>query len=257
MAKYPDYISPKREPIKTPDAIVENGQAHFGTFLTPFQSLNLTDCDKPCGEWMPDCMKKGRVTEWEAFELHLDEGMLVSAIYNTGAIGFSIFVWFDKRDGKIYSWKNFVPVKKAKVAPQLIDGECYLKTKNSEYAIINDLGNGKAKAIGYSVGKAGKIALEMNVERISPPSRAPPFINEPASTCVCIPLANGTPSSTMSGWLLPSIEDCPRNRILEAPPPAPDELGVMVRPADLPCRALTKLTSRARVSSVFFTVCVA
>ena len=170
MAKYPDYISPKREPIKTPDAIVENGQAHFGTFLTPFKSLNLTDCDKPCGEWMLDCMKKGRVTEWEAFELHLDEGMLVSAIYNTGAIGFSIFVWFDKRDGKIYSWKNFVPVKKAKVAPQLIDGECYLKTKNSEYAIINDLGNGKAKAIGYSVGKAGKIALEMNVERISPPS---------------------------------------------------------------------------------------
>lgn len=170
MTNYPDYISPKRVPVETPEAIVENGQAHFGTFLTPFKSLNLLDCEKPCGEWMPDCMKKGRLTEWEAFELHFDEGMLVSAVYDTGLLGFSIFVWFDKRDKKIYAWKNFVPVKKAKVAEQLIDGECYLKTDASEFTIINDLANGKAHAIGYSEGKAGRFELDVTVDRLSPPS---------------------------------------------------------------------------------------
>ena len=170
MAKYPDYISSKREPVKTPKSIVENGKAHFGTFLTPFENLNMLDCDKPCGALMPDCMKKSRLTEWEAFELNMDEGILVSAIYNTGPMGFSIFVWFDKRDKKIYSWRNIVPVKKAKVAPQLIDGECYLKTDKSEYRITNDLANGFARAEGYSEGKDGVFRIKMEVERISPPS---------------------------------------------------------------------------------------
>ena len=44
MTKYPDYISAKRVPKETPEAIVENGKAHFGTFLTPFGKLNLLDC---------------------------------------------------------------------------------------------------------------------------------------------------------------------------------------------------------------------
>ena len=97
MSKYPSYISEKRRPVPTPKCIVENGQAHFGTFDKPFEKLNLIDCEKPCGKLMPDFMKKGRLTEWEAFEVHLDEGALVSAIYNTGPFGFSIFIWFDKR----------------------------------------------------------------------------------------------------------------------------------------------------------------
>ena len=74
MSKYPEYISEKRRPIDTPESIVENGQAHFGTFKDPFKNLNLIDCEKPCGKRMPDFMKKSRLTEWEAFEVHLDEG---------------------------------------------------------------------------------------------------------------------------------------------------------------------------------------
>lgn len=38
MSKYPDYISEKRRPVPTPDSIVENGQAHFGTFDKPFKN---------------------------------------------------------------------------------------------------------------------------------------------------------------------------------------------------------------------------
>lgn len=170
MAEYPEYISEKRIPIPTPEAIVEGGKAHFGTFAEPFRKLNLIDCEKPCGKWMPDCMKKSRLTEWEAVELHLKEGILVSAVYNTGPMGFSIFVWYDKRTKKISSWRNIVPVKKAKVASQLIDDECYLKTADSEYRITNDLLRGKARAKGYSEGKCGRFALEVELTRISPPS---------------------------------------------------------------------------------------
>ena len=61
-------------------------------------------------------------------------------------------------------------MKKAKVAEQLIDGECYLKTDASEFTIINDLANGKAHAIGYSEGKAGRFELDVTVDRLSPPS---------------------------------------------------------------------------------------
>ena len=171
MSKYPDYISEKRRPVPTPDSIVENGQAHFGTFDIPFKRLNLLDCEKPCGRHMPDCMKKSRLTEWEAFEVHLKEGALVSAIYNTGPFGFSIFVWFDKRTGKISSWRNIVPVKKAKVASQLVDDHCSLKVKKSEYVIENDLMNGKAHACGWSENrKFGRFEIDIKVERLSPPS---------------------------------------------------------------------------------------
>ncbi|MGN1096375.1 MAG: DUF2804 domain-containing protein [Christensenellales bacterium] len=168
MTKYPDYISPKREPVKTPDSIVENGQVHFGTFDAPFKNLNLLDCKKPCGKKMPDSMKKGRLVEWEAFEVHFDEGALISAVYNTGPMGFSIFVWYDKKEDKIYSWRNLVPKKKAKVAAQLIDDYCYCKTSKSEYRIDNDFLNGKAAAKGYSKGRSGSFEIDVKFERVSP-----------------------------------------------------------------------------------------
>lgn len=169
MDKYPEYISEKRRPVATPDSIVENGQAHFGTFDKPFKKLNMLDCKKPCGRLMPDFMKKSRLTEWEAFEVHLDQGALISAVYNTGPFGFSIFVWFDKRSKKIYSWRNIVPVKKAKVASQLVDDYCELNVKKSSYVIKNDLMNGKASAKGWSENrKSGKIEIDVQVERVAP-----------------------------------------------------------------------------------------
>ncbi len=161
-------ISAKRTPAPTPDKIVENGQVHFGTFDAPFNVLNMLDCDKPCGKRMPDFMKSGRLTEWEAFEVHLDEGALISAVYNIGPMGFSIFVWYDKRQDKIYSWRNIVPKKKAIVAKQLVDGKCYCKTKKSEYTIENDFLNGKASAKGFSKGKNGEFEIDIRFERISP-----------------------------------------------------------------------------------------
>lgn len=167
MTDYPEYISEKRIPAPTPASIVENGKVHFGTFDEPFKNLNLLDADKPCGK-MPGFMKAGRITEWEAFEVNMDEGALISAIYNVGALGFSIFVWYDKKEDKIYSWRNIVPSGRVRVAAQLVDDYCYLKTKHSEYRINNDFMNGKASAKGYSKGKSGTFSIDVKFERISP-----------------------------------------------------------------------------------------
>lgn len=168
MQEYPEYISKTRTPAPTPNSIVEKGQVHFGTFDQPFRNLNLLDCVKPCGSKMPSFMNASRLTEWEAFEVHMDEGALISAVYNIGPLGFSIFVWYDKAEDKIYSWRNIVPKKKAKVASQLVDDYCYCKTKKSEYRIDNDFLHGRAAAKGYSKGKSGEFSIDMKFERISP-----------------------------------------------------------------------------------------
>lgn len=162
------YISPKRIPAPTPNSIVEDGKVHFGTFDAPFNNLNLLDAVKPCGKLMPNFMKRSRLTEWEAFEVSMDEGTLISAVYKIGPIGFSIFVWYDTKTHEISAWRNFVPASKAHVASQLVSDNCYLKTKCSEYTISNDFGNGKASAKGYSKNKAGEFVIDMQFERISP-----------------------------------------------------------------------------------------
>ena len=168
MNNLPDYIEQTRIPAQTPDSIVENGAVHFGTFDMPFKAINLLDTVKPCGPKMPDCMKASRLTEWEAFEVHMDEGALISAVYKTGPMGFSIFVWYDKKENKIYSWRNLVPKKKSRVAAQLVDDFCYLKTKHSEYKIENDFLNGKAHAKGFTKGKCGEFSIDISFDRISP-----------------------------------------------------------------------------------------
>lgn len=161
-------ISEKRYPAKTPRSIVENGEAHFGTFDAPFENLNLLDCKKPCFIGLPAFMKRARLTEWEAFEVNMDEGSLISAVYNVGSIGFSIFVWYEKAEKKIYAWRNLVPVKRAHVAKQLISDNCYCKTKKSEYSIVNDFLNGKAQCKGYTKGKSGEFEIDISFERLSP-----------------------------------------------------------------------------------------
>ena len=170
MKNIPDYISEKRVPVETPKSLVNKGQAHFGTFSESFEELNLLDCEQPCGFLLPHFMNRLRLTEWEAFEINMDEGTLISAVYNNnGLVAFSIMVFFNKKEKKIYSWKNFAPAFRASVAPQLVDGVSHLKTSKSEYTIKNDLKNGKASAVGFAKNKKfGEFEIDMQVERLSP-----------------------------------------------------------------------------------------
>ncbi len=170
MSKYPDYISEKRRPVPTPKDLVENGEAHFGTFIDPFPAMSLLDIKKPCGN-MPGLLKKGRLTVWEAFEINMDEGTLVSAVYNMNALGFNIMVFYDKAEDKVYSWQNFAPGYKCKVAPTLIDTTTSLVLKKSSLEIENHFEDGRCHAKGHAVNrKSGEFEFDMEAVRVSPPS---------------------------------------------------------------------------------------
>ena len=168
QSKRENYIHKTRTPVSTPNSIVENGEVHFGTFDSPWQNINLLETKKPCGPRMPDFLIKSRLTEWEAFEVGMDEGALVSAVYKIGVIRFSIFVWYDKAENKVYSWRNISTKRNVHVASQLVNDHCYCKTKKSEYRIENDFLNGKACAKGYTKGKHGEFAIDIKFERLSP-----------------------------------------------------------------------------------------
>ena len=75
------------------------------------------------------------------------------------------------------------------------------------------------------------------LEMPSPPSKPPHMPAEPI-----VELSIGTPSTTISGWLSPVSDETPRitMRVEEPGPPA---VGLICRPATLPCSRLPKLVS--------------
>lgn len=171
MQKYPSFISEKRRPIPTPQYMVENGKSCFGTFDKPFSVMNFLDCDKPIGKYAPSIMSKFRLTVWEAFEINLDEGTLVSAVYNLGFAGFSIFVFFDKSTKTTYSWLNPSTGPSAKVAPNLINSKTELHTSKSHLVLDNQFQDGKCHGIGKSSNKKfGEIEFDLKITSLAPPS---------------------------------------------------------------------------------------
>ncbi|NCC86983.1 MAG: DUF2804 family protein [Clostridia bacterium] len=171
MHNYPSYISRKRRPVATPKRLIKNGKAVFGTFDAPFQTMNFLDCDKPLGKYAPSFANKFRLTVWEAFEIMLDEGVLISAVYNVGVAGFSIFVFFDKRSKKTYSWVNPTTGLNAKVAPNLIHSITELYTANSYLILNNQLQDGKCHGKGKAHNKkSGDIEFDLKITSLAPPS---------------------------------------------------------------------------------------
>lgn len=169
--EYPKYISKKRVPVDPPENIVDKatGKAVYGTFNKEIQNLNFLDSKGlyPFGR----LFNKSRYTYWEALELHFDECAIVSAVYNMNVIGFAIIVLFDKRNNTIKHWLNFVPGKKAKVAPNLIDSVTSQDSKKINYHLHNMFQEGYAEAkITGNCKKAGDIEIDVKVVNASDPS---------------------------------------------------------------------------------------
>lgn len=171
MQKYPSFISEKRRPVPTPHMMVNNGISCFGTFDKPFPVMNFLDCRNPLGSFIPNAFSKFRLTVWEAFEINLDEGSLISAVYNVGAAGFSIFVFHDKRTNITYSWVNPTTGPKAVVAKNLINSTTELYTSNSYLIIDNQFQDGKCHGRGKARNtKAGNIEFDLHITSLAPPS---------------------------------------------------------------------------------------
>lgn len=170
MKGYPNYISAKRRPNKTPKSIVKNGKVQYGTFNKPFEEINLLDAEMPCEIKLPQWLKKLRFVEWEAFEISMDEGILISAVYRMFPVSFSCIWWFDKNTQKVQRWRNIKGFNSGHVASQLVDDDSYLKTKHSDFKIHNRFLDGIASCKGYAENKNGIFEIDIQVERMSPPA---------------------------------------------------------------------------------------
>lgn len=164
--KYPSYISPKRVPVAPPEKLVVDGQAIFGTFNAELPNMNLLELNNA-----PAKKNYKRYTEWEALELSFEDFTLLTAVYSTNPIGFAIFVFFDKKLGKVtHNWLKIVPRKKAFVADNLIDGITSLNAGKTNYNLVNNFSEGKAYAKASSKGKSGTIEFDVDLTNLSDPS---------------------------------------------------------------------------------------
>lgn len=172
MEDYRKFISPKRQSVPTPRSLVKNGQAVFGTFDKEFEEMDLLDCEKPAGKFLPHFLNKYRLTLWEATEVHLEHGVLLAAVSDMGMFGVILNLFYDKRTKKVYSWSTNLASSKTTIAPNLLNGSiAEACTKNSSIRYINRFENGKCSLQGRSYsGKAGSIEFQFDLERVSLPS---------------------------------------------------------------------------------------
>ena len=169
MGKYSEFISLKRRSVDTPDDLVKNGKAVFGTFKSEFKTMDLVSTTKPTK--YPQSMNKARLTLWEATEIHLKEGLLLVAVSDMSLMGVTKVVFFDYRSRKVYTWDNMLKSKDTLIAKNLMDGnKSYAKTKNSEITFINNFELGRAHVFGYSKTDKDIIEFDYEFEKMSDPS---------------------------------------------------------------------------------------
>ncbi len=189
MENYGKFISPKRQSLPTPKSLVENGKAVFGTFDKEFETMELLNCKKPAGKLFPEFLKKYRLTLWEAAEVHLDQGVLLSVVCDMGIFGMTLHVFYDKRKKKVYSWCTNLSSSATKIAPNLLNGSVSeAKTKCSSIKYVNNFQDGKCAFSGHHSDKINRIEYEFDLEKVS------------LSSVVSIPLGPNRPLYTQKDF---------------------------------------------------------
>lgn len=164
--KYPGYISPKRVPIDPPEKLVVDGKAIIGTFNSEIPVFDLLKLNNK-----PEKKNLSKYTEWEALELSFDDFTLLTAVYATGPIGFTIMVFFDKKLGKVtHRWIQIGARKRAQVTKNLIDSDTEMYLGKTNYCLKNRFKEGRASCIARSKGKSGEIEFEVELTNLSDPS---------------------------------------------------------------------------------------
>jgi hypothetical protein len=148
----------------------ENGQCVFGTFESEFEIMDLVKLKKPTRA--PQCMNRLKLTLWEATEVHIKEGVLLSVICDMGIFGKTFNVFYDKRTKKSYRWNTDLKSRDTQIAPNLLGGSiARAQTDDGFIKYLNDFGSGKCHLSGSHKDKAGKtIAYDFQLTRLSKPS---------------------------------------------------------------------------------------
>lgn len=170
MEDYSKYISPKRRPVDSPSCLVKDGNCAFGVFKDEIEVFDLHKAKNPTKA--PDFMNKLRLTLWEAFELNVKDGLLVSGICNMGLFGRVVNVFYDCKEQKIYKWgHNYAPWK-VHIASNLINNSITeIKTAKRLFKFVNDFKKRKAVIECHEKNKQGQIIdYKLNLTMFSVPS---------------------------------------------------------------------------------------
>ena len=169
MGEFSKFISPKRRSVPTPKHLVEDGKCVFGTFDKEFETMEFLKIKNPTEA--PDFLNPVRLTLWEATEVHLKEGYMLTAVCNMGLFGVALTLFYDQRMRKLYRWSETLLAHEAVISPNLINGSVTkAERKKLRIHYINNFQDGKAQVDGFFEGKAGTIDYNFHLNRISKPS---------------------------------------------------------------------------------------
>lgn len=169
MGEFSKYISPKRRSVPTPKNLVEDGKCVFGTFDKEFETMDFLKIKNPTDA--PDFLNPIRLTLWEATEVHLKEGYMLTAVCNMGLFGVALTLFYDQRTRKLYRWSETLASHEAFIAPNLINGSItHAQRKNLRVHYVNNFQNGMANVDGFFEGADGTIDYSFKLTRLSKPS---------------------------------------------------------------------------------------
>ena len=170
MADYSSFIDSARRAKPTPEHLVdEKGNCAFGTFTDEFRDLNLLQAKQPTH--LPQFLNRQKLTQWEACEIHLKEGTLLSVICDMGLFGKILHVWHDRENGTITAFDHNLASKDTGIAANLLDGcRAYAKTDKSDIEYINDFGNGAAHLKGHAADENNQLEYAFQLTQVCPAS---------------------------------------------------------------------------------------
>lgn len=154
MGDYSQFILPERRPRPAPKSLVgPRGSGIFGSFDFEIADLsNLTKLNHPTR--LPNFCNRFRLTLWEAAEVHLRHGVLLTAVSDMGFFGKILTIFYDKRTHQTYCWDTTLGHSKTKIAPHLLNGAVSeAHTPVSRVKFVNYFDKSRARLKGRQRGK--------------------------------------------------------------------------------------------------------
>lgn len=168
MESYSKHIAPERRSVAVPTDLVKDGKCVFGTFDKEFETMDMLGIKNPTA--VPDLFKRLKLTLWEAMEVHLEEGLLLSVCCDMGIFGLVFQVFYDKRNNKVYQFSTNIKSKDTHISENLINGaKTQAQAENFHILYTNDFQDGRCHAEGHHDDKDGHIEYNFELSRISKP----------------------------------------------------------------------------------------
>lgn len=169
MGEYSKYISEKRRSVPTPKDMVTDGKSVFGTFDKEFETMDMLHIHNPTAS--REELNYLKYTCWEAAEVNLDEGILLTACSDMGIYGAILTIFYDKRTKKLTTWSVQMKREDVSMAGNLLNGSVSeAEVPGARVCFVNNFQNGKAHVEGSLESADGTISFSLDLSRLSKPS---------------------------------------------------------------------------------------